>query len=650
MCNHCGENHHNHHHGHSHSHHSHGETPSKTLLIKISFVFTAFILLMIFKPENLIADAFQLHQNTIKFLIYFFLYLIIAKDIIKNAFRNLINKSFLDENFLMTIATFGAFGIGEYPEALMVMLLYQTGELFTDLALHKSQKSISSLMNLKAEFANIIRENGVEKIPPEEVKINDIILIKAGEKIPLDGVVTEGAASLDTSALTGETLPLAVKTGDSVSNGCINLDGAVKVRVTSEFKNSTVSKIIEMVQNASDKKARAEKFITKFARIYTPLVVALALMIFIVPLAFGGEFTVWFKRALTFLVISCPCALVISVPLGFFASIGAASKHGILIKGGNYIEALSRVNTVVFDKTGTLTSGVFKVLEINPAENISRADFIKFAAMAEYFSTHPIARSIQAVCDIEFNPSEIKNVKEISGSGIKAEIQGRNVIIGNSSMMEKFNIKFPAGIKEKTIIYMAIDGVYAGFLTIGDTIKPDAERTLNDLKNAGVKQIVVLTGDSGLWGLENPGIQSFIDKSYCGLFPEQKLEKLEALLNAKKPDTSLIFTGDGINDAPVLSRADVGIAMGKMGADIAIDAADAVIMDDNLSKISAMIKISKKTINVVKQNIVCVLIVKVLFLLFGALGLVTMWGAVFADVGVCILAILNSMRILYFKA
>lgn len=652
MCNHCDSGHEHIHkhmeHGCCNAHHTAGA--QKLMIWKIISIFSVMILLIVFKPENFISQAFQLSERAVKFLIYFILYFIIAKDIIKNAFKNLLSKKFLDENFLMTAATFGAFGIGEYPEALMVMLLYQTGELFTDFALKNSRKSISNLMDLKPEYANIVTDFGIEKVSPQSVKIDDIILVKPGEKIPLDGVVVEGSSSLDTSNLTGEALPVSVKPQDSVSSGCINIDGVIKIRVKSEFKNSTVSKIIEMVENASDKKAKAENFITKFAKIYTPLVVVLAVMLVIVPLAFGGMFTVWFKRALTFLVISCPCALVISVPLGFFASIGAASKHGILIKGGNYIEALSKAKIAVFDKTGTLTSGVFKVLEIHPAENITEFDFIKFAAMAEHFSTHPVARSIQSAYTGAVNPDEIKSLKEISGLGITAEIQGKNVIIGNASLMEKFNISYNKDVKAKTVVHMAVNNKYAGFLTVGDTVKQATLNALRNLKNkADIEKIVVLTGDSGLYGLDGAEISGFVDESYCKLLPNQKLEQLEELLKSKKPDSTLIFTGDGINDAPVLSRADVGIAMGKMGSDIAIGAADAVIMDDNPSKIPAAIEISKKTINIVKQNIAFILFVKALFLTLGAFGAVTMWGAVFADVGVCILAVLNSMRILYFK-
>lgn len=647
MCNHCDN-------GHKHTEHCcgarHNDGIQKLMIYKIIFVFTLMILTIVFKPEIIISQAFQLPQSAIKFLLYFILYIVIAHDVIKNAFKNLLSKKFLDENFLMTAATFGAFGIGEYPEALMVMLLYQTGELFTDFALHNSKKSISGLMDLKPEYANLVKEAGIEKIPPQNVKIDDIILIKAGEKIPLDGIVVEGRSSVDTSNLTGEVLPVSVKPEDRVISGCINLDGVIKIKVTSEFQNSTVSKIIEMMENASDKKAKAENFITKFAKVYTPLVVALALMLAVVPCILGGEFAVWFKRALTFLVISCPCALVISVPLGFFASIGAASKHGILIKGGNYIEALSKAKIAVFDKTGTLTSGVFKVLEIHPEGNLAASDFIKFAAMAEHFSTHPVARSIQSAYTDTVNPAEIKCLKEISGLGVTAEIQGKDIIIGNASLMEKFNIPYNKDAEGKTVIHMALNNEYAGFLTVGDTVKQDTVNTLRNLKNkARIEKIVVLTGDSGLYGLEDPEISSLIDESYCSLLPNQKLERVEALLKAKKPDSTLIFTGDGINDAPVLSRADVGIAMGKMGSDIAIGAADAVIMDDNPAKIPAAIEISKKTINIVKQNIVFILFIKVLFLVLGALGAVTMWGAVFADVGVSILAILNSMRILYFK-
>ncbi len=592
----------------------------------------------------------ELHLNpdVIKFLIFFIPYLFIARDVIKHAFKNLLEKKFLDENFLMTIATLGAFAIGEYPEALMVMVLYQAGEFFTDYALDNSKKSISSLMELKADYANLITPSGVKKTTPQNVKKGDIILIKPGEKIPLDGIVVEGSTSLDTSNLTGEALPLPLKPDDIVSSGCVNLDGMIKIKVTHEFQNSTVSKIIEMVQNASNKKAPAEKFITKFAKIYTPTVVMLAIALVVVPVLFGAEFSIWFKRALTFLVISCPCALVISIPLGFFASIGAASKNGILIKGSNYIDSLSKVKTVVFDKTGTLTSGVFKVLEVY-SSNISKKDFIKFAAHAEHFSAHPIARSIQAAYNEHVEENNIKSLKETPGLGITAEVCGQKVIIGNSSIMEKFNIDYPKNIEGKTIIYMALNGEYKGYLTISDTIKEGAVETLSRLKKDGVRNIVVLTGDKGIFGLENSKTASLIDKTYCNLFPHQKLEHLENLLKTQKSSETLAFVGDGINDAPVLARADIGIAMGKIGSDAAIGAADVVIMDDNLTKIPAAIEISKKTIKIVKQNIAFILFVKALFLILGAFGMTSMWGAVFADVGVSILAILNSMRMLCFK-
>lgn len=652
MCNHCEHNSGHCEHGHNNEHccsKGHSGTGLDNFLIKkLVIVFTALILMIILKPENLVSQLFHINSAIIKFAIYFTLYLIVAKNIVLNAFKNVLSKNFLDENFLMTIATFGAFGIGEYPEALMVMLLYQTGELFTDYAVNKSKKSVLALMDLKPEFANLVTQTDIQKVAPDKVKINDIILVKPGEKIPLDGTIVEGLTSIDTSALTGEALPKSLKPGDAIMNGCINLDGVIKIKVTSEFQNSTVSKIIEMVQQASDKKTRTENFITKFAKIYTPIVVFLALFLVIVPVIFGGAFVQWFERALTFLVISCPCALVISIPLGFFASIGAASKNGILIKGSNYIEALSKVDTIVFDKTGTLTSGVFSVSEICPALNISKEEFIKLAAHAEQFSNHPVASSIKSAYLEDVNPSDIKCLKEIPGMGITAVIQEKNIILGNTAIMEKFNIDYPKDIEGKTIIYMAINGKYAGYLTISDTIKPDTKTTLLNLKKEGVKELIVLTGDKGLFGLEELNNSSLIDEIYCNLLPNQKVEKLEELMKIKNHKTALAFVGDGINDAPVLSRADIGIAMGKMGSDAAIGASDVVIMDDNLNKISETVKISKKTIQIIKQNIIFILAVKFSFLAFGAFGMVSMWGAVFADVGVSILAILNSMRILYF--
>ena len=638
----------------------------KSMIIRILASLAIFIIVLIFNPENLFQQP--VIAWTVKFLVYATAYLIAAKDIVAQAFQNVLKKHFLDENFLMTIATFGAFLIGEYPEALMVMVLYQIGEIFSSYAVEKSRKSIKNLMKIKPEFANLFTNDGLKKVPPKEVQIGDIIVVRPGEKIPLDGVVIDGYSSIDTSNLTGEALPRTLTTENEALSGCINLDGVLTIQVTRQYCDSMVAKILEMVENVYSKKAKAEKFITKFARIYTPVVVALALALCLIPpfipSVFDGSFSVWFKRALTFLVISCPCALVISVPLSFFGGIGRASKLGILIKGSSYIEALARVSTVVFDKTGTLTTGEFSVSKICPSSSfqsllnpssgpISKRELLKFAAYAENFSNHPIAISLKAAYNKEFgesiNSCDIKGLKEIVGKGIIASIFGHQVIIGNASMMQMYSISLPVKDFTSTSLYIAINGVYAGNFIISDTIKPNAKKALNMLKSeAGVKQTVLLTGDSEA-AAKKVQVELKIDKIHYNLLPNHKVAELEKLLAGQKSADTLIFVGDGINDAPVLSRADIGIAMGAMGSDAAIDACDAVIMDDNLEKISQAVKISKKTLRIVKQNIIFILAVKLLFLSLGAMGAISMWGAVFADVGVSVLAVLNSLRILFSK-
>ena len=570
--------------------------------------------------------ALLLFAGGFKFSILFFLaYIIAGWDVIFKAAKNITKGHVFDENFLMSAATIGALCIKEYPEAVMVMILYQIGEYFQHKAVEKSRHSISELMDIRPDYANLRGE----KVSPREVKVGDIITVNTGEKIPLDGIVTEGHASLDTSALTGESVPRTVSTGDSVISGCINLNGVLKIKVTKEFGESTVTKILELVEHASSKKARTEKFITKFAAYYTPAVVILALMIaFIPPLFITGN---WIERALTFLVISCPCALVISIPLSFFAGIGSASKNGILIKGSNYLELLAKPDTVVFDKTGTLTKGVFKVREVHSDE----PDFLKYAAYAESASSHPIAAAIREAYGQEI--PEQNNIEEIAGLGIKAIIDGKEILAGSAKLVKTEPIN-----TDGTVVYVSINGNYCGYIVIADEVKDDSKETIEKLKTLGIKT-VMLTGDSKNTA-DKVQKKLGVDNAFAELLPEDKVNKLEKII--KTAGGSVIFVGDGINDAPVLTRADVGIAMGGLGSDAAIEAADAVIMDDSPSKLITSIKIARKTMRIVKQNIVFALGVKALFLILGGIGIMTMWGAVFADVGVALLAVLNSLRTL----
>lgn len=570
--------------------------------------------------------ALLLFAGGFKFSILFFLaYIIAGWDVIFKAAKNITKGHVFDENFLMSAATIGALCIKEYPEAVMVMILYQIGEYFQHKAVEKSRHSISELMDIRPDYANLRGE----KVSPREVKVGDIITVNTGEKIPLDGIVTEGHASLDTSALTGESVPRTVSTGDSVISGCINLNGVLKIKVTKEFGESTVTKILELVEHASSKKARTEKFITKFAAYYTPAVVILALMIaFIPPLFITGN---WIERALTFLVISCPCALVISIPLSFFAGIGSASKNGILIKGSNYLELLAKPDTVVFDKTGTLTKGVFKVREVHSDE----PDFLKYAAYAESASSHPIAAAICEAYGQEI--PEQNNIEEIAGLGIKAIIDGKEILAGSAKLVKTEPIN-----TDGSVVYVSINGNYCGYIVIADEVKDDSKETIEKLKTLGIKT-VMLTGDSKNTA-DKVQKKLGVDNAFAELLPEDKVNKLEKII--KTAGGSVIFVGDGINDAPVLTRADVGIAMGGLGSDAAIEAADAVIMDDSPSKLITSIKIARKTMRIVKQNIVFALGVKALFLILGGIGIMTMWGAVFADVGVALLAVLNSLRTL----
>jgi Zn2+/Cd2+-exporting ATPase len=583
----------------------------------------------------------------IELMLFITSYLIIGGEVLLKAVRNIARGQIFDENFLMGIATIGAFAVGEFPEGVSVMLFYQIGELFQDAAVNRSRKSIKALLDIRPDFANIKIGDEIRRVAPEEVNVDDVILVKPGEKVPMDGIVTEGRSTLDTSALTGESMPREVFEGNEVLSGFINKNGLLTVKVTKIFGESTVSKILDLVQNASGKKASTENFITKFARYYTPAVVITAAVLAVMPpLLFTGEkFSEWIYRALIFLVISCPCALVISIPLGFFGGIGAASKNGILIKGSNYLEALNYVDTVVFDKTGTLTKGIFKVTEIKPEGYISESELLEYAAYAESYSNHPIARSILKACQKEVDKSLIKNYEEISGLGIRININDIEVLAGNSRLMESENIEYYKYNNEGTVVYVAVDGKYAGYIVISDEIKEDSENAINLLKTMGVKRLVMLTGDSKAVGAKVAG-QLGIKEVFSELLPHQKVEKIEELETEKSGKSKIVFIGDGINDAPVLARADIGVAMGGLGSDAAIEAADIVLMTDEPSKLAAAIKIAKRTRSIVYQNIFFALTVKGVVLLMGAGGLATMWEAVFADVGVAVLAILNAMRVM----
>lgn len=611
---------------------NHEEENENGIVIRITIATLIFIAAILLHPTGLS-----------RFFIYMSAYLIVGVDIVLRAIKNIFKGEIFDENFLMAIATVGAICIGEYPEAVMVMLLYQIGEKLQDNAVEKSKQSISSLMNIRPDYANVEINGELIKKNPENVKIGDIIKVKAGEKIPLDGKIIDGEASIDTSALTGESVPRTVKIGDKAVSGCINTNGVLTIKVEKEFGQSTVSKILELVEHASSKKAKAENFITKFARYYTPIVVfgAIALAT-IPPLLFDAQFSIWFQRALTFLVISCPCALVISVPLGFFAGIGGASKSGILIKGACYIEALSRPYAVVFDKTGTLTKGTFKVTKIQPVEKITADELLKYAAYAENYSTHPIATSLKETYGKNIDTSLIRNVEEISGNGIKAQIDNSEILVGNNKLMTKFGINYISQQNAGTVIYVAKNNEFVGSITISDELKTDSKATIKNLNKKQIKT-VMLTGDNSI-PAEYIAKELDIPKVYSELLPAQKVEKLEELISTQKG--SVIFVGDGINDAPVLTRADVGIAMGGLGSDAAIEAADVVIMNDNPSKVVSAIKIAQKTMQIVKENIIFALGIKILFLILGAFGVITMWGAVFADVGVTLIAVLNSLRAL----
>lgn len=578
------------------------------------------------------------------YLLYLIPYAIIGWDVLWRAVRNICHGQVFDENFLMTIATIGAFFTGECAEGVAVMLFYQIGELFQGYAVGKSRKSISSLMDIRPDYANIEINGQLIQTDPDEVSIGDIIVVKPGEKIPLDGVVIEGRSTVDTAALTGESLPREVQTGTEVISGCINLNGTLKIKVTKEFGESTVSKILDLVENSNSKKAKAENFITRFAKYYTPCVVIGALMLAVIPSLISGDWANWIHRALIFLVISCPCALVISVPLSFFGGIGGASRCGILVKGGNYLEALSKAEIMVFDKTGTLTKGVFNVTAVHP-EKYSEADLLEFAAMAESYSDHPISRSLKKAYGKPIDNGRISMTEELSGRGVRAEIDGKIICAGNSKLMDETGAKWHACHSIGTIVHVAVDGIYAGHIVISDEIKEGSAKAIKQLKAQGISKTIMLTGDSKEVG-EDIGNQLGIDLVYTQLLPSDKVEKVEQLLDEKTEKGKLVFAGDGINDAPVLSRADIGVAMGAMGSDAAIEAADIVLMDDNPEKIPLAMGIAKRTLRIVHQNIVFALAVKAAVLVLGALGIANMWAAVFADVGVSVIAILNAMRAL----
>ena len=594
----------------------------------------------------IIAIIIPLKNEWISRSIFIVSYIIVGYEILKKAFRNITRGKVFDENFLMSVATIGAFAIGEFPEAVAVMLFYQVGELFQSYAVDKSRKSISNLMDIRPDYANLLKDEKEEKVDPDEIKIGDIIIVKPGEKVPLDGIVIEGTSMLDTKALTGESIPKKAIVGAEVLSGCINKEGILKIKVTKEFEESTVSKILDLVENASSKKSKSENFITKFAEFYTPIVVIIAVILAIIPplILKNTSWTVWIYRALSFLVVSCPCALVISIPLSFFGGIGGASKQGILIKGSNYLEALSKTEAVVFDKTGTLTEGVFEVQKIM-ASGLAEEELIEIAAHAEGYSSHPIANSIKLAYGKEINNKKIIDIKELPGKGILANIEGKNVLIGNEKLMQENNINYKKLEEVGTILYMSLDNNFAGAILISDKIKKDSNKAIKELKSHGIKKTIMLSGDKKEVA-ESISKELGMDGVYSELLPTDKVEKFEELLKNKSKNSKIAFAGDGINDAPVLALADIGIAMGALGSDSAIEAADIVIMTDEPSKIVTAIKLSKKTMKIVKENIVFAIFVKVLVLLLTALGITSMWWAVFADVGVSIIAIINSLRML----
>ena len=595
------------------------------------------------------AVLLSLNNEWLQIALFIISYIIVGGDVVKRAVKNIFKGQVFDENFLMSIATIGAFFIGEYPEGVAVMLFYQVGELFQSYAVGKSRKSIASLMDIRPDYANVKKGDELVKVDPDEVQIGDIIVIKAGEKIPLDGKVIEGSSMIDTSALTGESVPREVEVGSDILSGCININGVITAEVTKEFGESTVSKILDLVENASSKKSNSEQFITKFARYYTPVVGIIAVFLAIIPpLVIDGEtFSDWIYRALAFLVVSCPCALVISIPLSFFGGIGGASKKGVLVKGSNYLEALAETEIVVFDKTGTLTKGVFNVQEIHP-EGVSKEELLELTAHAESYSNHPISLSLKRAYSKEIDNGRISDVEEISGHGVIATVDGKKVMAGNIKLMKMMDIPYFKGELIGTIVHVAVNNKYIGYIVIADEVKEDSAQAIKELKAANIKQTVMLTGDNKSIG-SKVAKELGLDKVYAELLPADKVEKLEELFSQKSKKGKLAFVGDGINDAPVLARADIGIAMGGLGSDAAIEAADVVIMTDEPSKIATTMKISKKTLKIAHQNIVFAIGIKIIVLILSAFGITTMWAAIFADVGVTIIAVLNAFRALNVK-
>ena len=632
------ENSHSHEHGHSHEIKENNEgivgyVKDNLMLIVGTIIY-------------IIALIYKGNENLLSVLLFVASYLVIGWEVIWTAIKNISRGEIFDENFLMSIATLGAFFIGEYPEAVAVMLFYQVGEMFQGYAVSKSRKSISSLMNIRANYANVLRNGEEVKVDPQNVAINEIIIVKPGERVPLDGVVLDGRSFIDTSALTGESVPREITVGEEILSGAINNNGVLKVKVNKEFGESTVSRILELVENASNKKAPTEKFITKFSKVYTPIVVVISILVAVIPpLVISGEaFSVWIYRALSILVVSCPCALVVSIPLGFFSGIGAASKKGILVKGGNYLEALKDSEIIVFDKTGTLTKGVFNVTEINP-KNITKEELLEITAMGESHSNHPIAISIAKAYGKEINKEEIKDYKEISGHGIEVIIKGNDVLLGNVKLMKTNNIDFDDVDSIGTIVHVAINGEYKGNIVISDEIKENVDVALRELKNVGIKKTVMLTGDNKAVA-EKVAKSIGIDEVYSELLPGDKVSKVEEILDKSNEKGKVLFVGDGINDAPVLARADIGVAMGGIGSDAAIEAADVVLMKDKVEAISEAIIVARRTNKILWQNIIFSLGVKVVVMILVVLGLTNMWAAVFADVGVTLIAVLNSMRII----
>lgn len=630
----------------------------KKRLKKIIVALVIFAIAMVLNILNLpyTKFAFNIKGNEIEIsianILFIISYIIVGFEIVKKAFRNITRGKIFDEKFLMTVATIGAFFVGEFPEAVTVMLFYQIGELFQSFAVDKSRKSIASLMDIRPDYANLVDGDDIKKVKPDTVKIGDIILVKPGEKIPLDGIIIEGESFIDTKALTGESVPRSVKSGENVLSGTINQTGILKVKVEKKFGESTVSKILDLVENASSKKSKSENFISKFARYYTPIVVIIAVILAIVPplIIKDSTFQTWIYRALSFLVVSCPCALVISIPLSFFGGIGRCSKEGILVKGSNYLEALANADIAVFDKTGTLTQGVFDVQKIE-TNSMDENEFLKLVAHCEHYSNHPIADSIKKKYGEEIQTSIISDVDEIPGHGISAVIENKKVLVGNSKLMEKYDIEFAKQNEIGTIVYVAVDGKFEGYILINDEVKKDSKQAISDLKKSGIKKTIMLTGDKKEVG-ENVAKELELHEVYTDLLPTDKVEKVKQLISEKNghnKNSKLFFVGDGINDSPVLALSDIGIAMGGLGSDSAIEAADIVIMTDEPSKINTAIQISKKTLRIAKENIYFAIIIKILVLLLSALGVATMWMAVFADVGVSIIAILNSMRVLYGK-